>query len=136
VIAAASGGRDRCPTAKGSGSHPDEREIFFQKVFWDEWNLSLLLAHRQDRANNRRAQPNISFAWIAKQMPIKQDAAREHCWEGLPSRELVWVLKISRRNQSTSFTSQIYGSSGSEWISNPSCTHISSIAALSCRTCP
>jgi tetratricopeptide (TPR) repeat protein len=26
----------------------------------------------------RRAQPNISLAWIAKQMPIKQDAEREH----------------------------------------------------------
>jgi tetratricopeptide (TPR) repeat protein len=26
----------------------------------------------------RRVQPNISLAWIAKQMPIKQDAEREH----------------------------------------------------------
>jgi TolB-like protein len=26
----------------------------------------------------RRAQPNISLAWIAQQMPIKQDAEREH----------------------------------------------------------
>ena len=26
----------------------------------------------------RRAQPNISLAWIASQMPIKQDADREH----------------------------------------------------------
>jgi TolB-like protein len=29
----------------------------------------------------RRAQPNISLAWIAKQMPIKQDADREHYLE-------------------------------------------------------
>jgi hypothetical protein len=26
----------------------------------------------------RRAQPNISLAWIASEMPIKQDAEREH----------------------------------------------------------
>jgi tetratricopeptide (TPR) repeat protein len=30
----------------------------------------------------RRAQPNISLVWIAKQMPIKQDADREHYLEG------------------------------------------------------
>jgi tetratricopeptide (TPR) repeat protein len=30
----------------------------------------------------RRAQPNISLAWIASQMPIKQDADREHYLEG------------------------------------------------------
>jgi TolB-like protein len=30
----------------------------------------------------RRAQPNISLAWIAKQMPIKQEAEREHYLEG------------------------------------------------------
>jgi TolB-like protein len=30
----------------------------------------------------RRAQPNISLAWIAKQMPIKLDADREHYLEG------------------------------------------------------
>ena len=30
----------------------------------------------------RRAQPNISLAWIAKQMPIKEDADREHYLEG------------------------------------------------------
>jgi tetratricopeptide (TPR) repeat protein len=30
----------------------------------------------------RRAQPNISLAWIAKYMPIKQDADREHYLEG------------------------------------------------------
>ncbi|HEV2955193.1 MAG TPA: winged helix-turn-helix domain-containing tetratricopeptide repeat protein [Xanthobacteraceae bacterium] len=30
----------------------------------------------------RRAQPNISLAWIALQMPIKQDAEREHYLEG------------------------------------------------------
>jgi tetratricopeptide (TPR) repeat protein len=29
----------------------------------------------------RRAQPNISLAWIASQMPIKQDADREHYLE-------------------------------------------------------
>ena len=29
----------------------------------------------------RRAQPNISLAWIAKQMPIKQDADQEHYLE-------------------------------------------------------
>ena len=29
----------------------------------------------------RRAQPNISLAWIAKEMPIKQDAEREHYLE-------------------------------------------------------
>ena len=30
----------------------------------------------------RRVQPNISLAWIARQMPIKQDAEREHYLEG------------------------------------------------------
>jgi TolB-like protein/cytochrome c-type biogenesis protein CcmH/NrfG len=30
----------------------------------------------------RRAQPNISLAWIAKEMPIRQDAEREHYLEG------------------------------------------------------
>jgi TolB-like protein len=30
----------------------------------------------------RRAQPNISLAWIAKQMPIKHEADREHYLEG------------------------------------------------------
>jgi TolB-like protein/Tfp pilus assembly protein PilF len=30
----------------------------------------------------RRAQPNISLAWIGSQMPIKQDADREHYLEG------------------------------------------------------
>jgi tetratricopeptide (TPR) repeat protein len=30
----------------------------------------------------RRAQPNISLAWIANYMPIKQDADREHYLEG------------------------------------------------------
>jgi hypothetical protein len=30
----------------------------------------------------RRAQPNISLAWIATQMPIKHDAEREHYLEG------------------------------------------------------
>ena len=30
----------------------------------------------------RRAQPNISLAWIANQVPIKHDADREHYLEG------------------------------------------------------
>ena len=30
----------------------------------------------------RRAQPNISLAWIADQMPIKLEADREHYLEG------------------------------------------------------
>jgi tetratricopeptide (TPR) repeat protein len=30
----------------------------------------------------RRAQPNISLAWIANQMPMKRDADREHYLEG------------------------------------------------------
>jgi len=30
----------------------------------------------------RRAQPNISLSWIAKQMPIRHDAEREHYLEG------------------------------------------------------
>jgi tetratricopeptide (TPR) repeat protein len=30
----------------------------------------------------RRAQPNISLAWIESQMPIKRDADREHYLEG------------------------------------------------------
>jgi hypothetical protein len=30
----------------------------------------------------RRAQPNISLAWIESQMPIKNDADREHYLEG------------------------------------------------------
>jgi hypothetical protein len=29
----------------------------------------------------RRAQPNISLAWIAKEMPIQHDAEREHYLE-------------------------------------------------------
>ena len=29
----------------------------------------------------RRAQPNISLAWIANEMPIKHDADREHYLE-------------------------------------------------------
>jgi TolB-like protein/Flp pilus assembly protein TadD len=34
-------------------------------------------------AELRRAQPNISLAWIAAHMPIKRDADREHYLEGL-----------------------------------------------------
>jgi len=30
----------------------------------------------------RRAQPNITLAWIATQMPIKRDVDREHYLEG------------------------------------------------------
>jgi hypothetical protein len=30
----------------------------------------------------RRAQPNITLAWIENQMPIKHDADREHYLEG------------------------------------------------------
>ena len=30
----------------------------------------------------RRAQPNISLGWIAKEMPIRHDAEREHYLEG------------------------------------------------------
>jgi hypothetical protein len=30
----------------------------------------------------RRVQPNISLDWIAKEMPIKQDAERGHYLEG------------------------------------------------------
>lgn len=30
----------------------------------------------------RRAQPNISLAWIADHVPFKQDADREHYLEG------------------------------------------------------
>jgi hypothetical protein len=30
----------------------------------------------------RRAQPNISLPWIGKQMPIRNDAEREHYLEG------------------------------------------------------
>ena len=30
----------------------------------------------------RRVQPNISLAWIANQVPIKQDTDREHYLEG------------------------------------------------------
>ena len=30
----------------------------------------------------RRAQPNISLAWIAREMPIRLDAEREHYLEG------------------------------------------------------
>ena len=29
-----------------------------------------------------RAQPNISFTWIANHVPIRHDAAREHYLEG------------------------------------------------------
>ncbi len=37
---------------------------------------------RAARQDLRRAQPNVSLAWIAKEMPIKQDADREHYLEG------------------------------------------------------
>jgi hypothetical protein len=30
----------------------------------------------------RRTQPNISLAWIASEMPFRQDAEREHYLEG------------------------------------------------------
>ena len=40
----------------------------------------------------RRAQPNISLAWIANQMPIKLDADREHYLEALPPRGLGLAL--------------------------------------------
>ncbi len=30
----------------------------------------------------RRVQPNISLAWVAKEMPIKLEAEREHYLEG------------------------------------------------------
>ena len=30
----------------------------------------------------RRAQPNISLAWLAEHMPIQQDTDREHYLEG------------------------------------------------------
>jgi len=30
----------------------------------------------------RRAQPDVSFGWIAQQMPIRQDADREQYLEG------------------------------------------------------
>jgi predicted transcriptional regulator len=30
----------------------------------------------------RRAQPNISLAWIASELPIQHQAAREHYLEG------------------------------------------------------
>ena len=36
----------------------------------------------------RRAQPNISLAWLASQMPIKQDADREHYLEAFRSAGL------------------------------------------------
>ena len=36
----------------------------------------------------RRVQPNISLDWIAKEMPIKQDAEREHYLEGFRSAGL------------------------------------------------
>jgi tetratricopeptide (TPR) repeat protein len=37
----------------------------------------------------RRAQPNISLAWIASRMPIKQDADREHYLEAFRRAGLV-----------------------------------------------
>jgi hypothetical protein len=30
----------------------------------------------------RRAQPNVSLAWMAREMPIKEDGEREHYLEG------------------------------------------------------
>ena len=30
----------------------------------------------------RRAQPNVSLAWIEKQMPIRRDEERQHYLEG------------------------------------------------------
>ena len=36
----------------------------------------------------RRAQPNISLAWIANHMPIKQGADREHYLEGFRRADL------------------------------------------------
>jgi hypothetical protein len=37
----------------------------------------------------RRAQPNISLAWIAREMPINSDAQREHYLEGFRRAGLV-----------------------------------------------
>jgi hypothetical protein len=31
----------------------------------------------------RRAQPNITLAWIAKELPMRRDADREHYLEGI-----------------------------------------------------
>jgi hypothetical protein len=42
---------------------------------------SQLLA-RAALAQLRRAQPDISLAWIARNIPIKHDADREHYLEG------------------------------------------------------
>jgi hypothetical protein len=36
----------------------------------------------------RRAQPSISLAWVASQMPIKLDAEREHYLEGFRRADL------------------------------------------------
>jgi tetratricopeptide (TPR) repeat protein len=46
------------------------------------------MAKRRDAAvaalrELRRVQPNISLDWVATQLPIKQDADREHYLEGL-----------------------------------------------------
>jgi hypothetical protein len=40
------------------------------------------LGHITPKHEEDRAQPNISLAWIERQMPIKQDADREHYLEG------------------------------------------------------
>jgi TolB-like protein len=54
----------------------------------------------------RRAQPNISLAWIANQMPIKQDADRSTIWKASAARGLIWPRLPTNPNvRSGSFTS-------------------------------
>src|SRR6202034_3746770 len=50
------------------------------------WEEAIVAAHRDVAGaalhELRRAQPNISLAWIASQMPIRHEADRKHYLEG------------------------------------------------------
>jgi len=46
----------------------------------------------------RRAQPDVSFGWIAQQMPIRQDADREQYLEGFRRAGLDWSLQLASRS--------------------------------------
>jgi tetratricopeptide (TPR) repeat protein len=43
----------------------------------------------------RRAQPNVTLAWIANELPMKQPADREHYLEGFPACRFGVVLILS-----------------------------------------
>ena len=78
-------GRNYDEAMRLARSHPASRRIRRRAIAcsppppaWPERPRSRL-PHSQEL---RRAQPNISLAWVADQMPFKHDADREHYLEG------------------------------------------------------